>query len=245
MCAVILLTIAACGTPDSHSSSDVKDISDIASMQRQPDGTFSVICTSGRQEVVTAEQIRIGQVCVGTGPSPGSVYCRQASSSSVFSPARTESGAWLDDSPGTTLANCQQQIERAYSGYYCRQLKNSPTLFSPAKTSDGTWLDDAPGTSLDDCASQIDNVDFAVYCRQLKNSPTLFSPAKPSTGAWLDDAPGTELAACGRQVSRARTSLYCRQLKNSPTLFSPARIADGGWVDNAPGTSLDVCLQQI
>jgi len=133
----------------------VKDIDDIASMQRQTDGTFAVICSDGRHEVATAQQIRLGQVCVNGGPGSGRVYCKQANTAGVFSPARTANGAWLDDSPGTELSACSRQVSRARTSLYCRQLKNSPQLFSPARVSDGGWVDNAPGTSLDVCLQQI------------------------------------------------------------------------------------------
>jgi hypothetical protein len=46
-------------------------VSGIKSMVKRPDGRFDVTCDNGRIEVVTADQIRQDDVCLGQGPGGG------------------------------------------------------------------------------------------------------------------------------------------------------------------------------
>jgi hypothetical protein len=61
--------LQGCG-PSSQSASETQDVGDILSSQLREDGNYDVICKSGVHEVVTAEQIKAGEVCNPPPPPP-------------------------------------------------------------------------------------------------------------------------------------------------------------------------------
>lgn len=71
------LIFSACGQQASTDHSQTKDVSDIQSMSRRPDGLYDVRCQDGRLEVRSANEIRSGNVCNngGGGGGTGSLLC--------------------------------------------------------------------------------------------------------------------------------------------------------------------------
>lgn len=67
------LLLSACGAPEASDSSETAALGDAQRIDQRPDGKYDVLCRDGRREVVTAADLQQNNVCIPTGPTPGTV----------------------------------------------------------------------------------------------------------------------------------------------------------------------------
>jgi hypothetical protein len=68
------LLISGCKTASQDGDSEIKDASNIVTMQKDPDGKFRILCDNGGQETRTIQEVIDNQVCMGSQPMVGLVY---------------------------------------------------------------------------------------------------------------------------------------------------------------------------
>jgi hypothetical protein len=69
-----IVAFTGCKTTQQNNGSDVKDVTNIVTMQKDLNGNFHILCDNGSQETRSVQEIIDNQVCLGSKPLVGLVY---------------------------------------------------------------------------------------------------------------------------------------------------------------------------
>ena len=208
------------------SKSPTQNIEDAQDIRMRPgQGDYEVLCKDGTTEIVTIEQLRQGEVCVGRA-ARSKIVCGQVAHGYV--PISTENGRPIGDP--MDQSSCQLATQASKFEAVCG-LKNR--IFGLYRVTDQAWLGGL-GT-ITACVAASNNAKRGTVCVGLNGQTRLTSIA---TGQAFGD--GLEFQECQNLIGNVRYLSVCARIDGQ---FHVVRVTDGQKLGD--GTDFHTCNNAI